>query len=168
MIDSVLSLAAGGATGLVGTALSYATRHLGARQAHHQEVELRQLDLQIAEVEAQAAERQTALETDARRLETDTRRQEAEWEAMRASYQEAARRWSRPGDSGWMVLVDVVRGLTRPALTWASLVGLGWIWWSLPVEAAASERVVDTIIYLASTCVLWWFGARGIDKGLRR
>ena len=161
MLDSVLSLAAGGATGLVGTALSYATRHLGARQGHQQEVELRQLDLRIAETEAQTAERQAA-------LETDTRTQEAEWEAVHASYKEAARRWSRAGDSGWMVFVDVVRGLTRPALTWASVAGLGWIWWFLPVEAAVSERVVDTIIYLASTCVLWWFGARGIDKSVRR
>ena len=157
MIESVLSLAAGGLTGLLGTAVSFGTRHLAKRQAHRHELELRQLDLQLAEAEAQGAARQVALETDARK-------HEAASTALQASYSEAANRWSVVGDSGWMIRVDVVRGLTRPLLTWAGAVGLAWVWGSLPADSAESARVVDAVIYLASTCVLWWFGARAIDK----
>ena len=95
-------------------------------------------------------------------------RDQAEWGAMAASYREAGSRWSRPGEGVLMQLVDFVRGMTRPVLTWG-LVGLvGAIYFMLAASdkhaAALQPRIVETVLYLATASVLWWFGQRQIEK----
>lgn len=166
MLDLLTSILTGGATGLLGTALSFATSYFQARQRHAQELELRRLDMELAKVEAAGAERVAALE-----LESGTAR--AELAAFRESYREAARRWSRPGDGWLMQFVDFVRGMTRPALTWGFVVLTGAIYFTMgDADAvvdgtAVKARIVDTVLYLTTTCVLWWFGARQIAKGAR-
>ncbi len=92
--------------------------------------------------------------------------------AMRASYAEAGRRWSR-SDDGWaMSLVDVIRGLVRPALTVGFLALTAAVYFTLgddPVaEIDIAPRVIDTILYLSTTTVLWWFGARQAGKRIDR
>ena len=163
MIDALTALLTGGATGLLGTAISGALSFLGARQRHAQEVELRGMDMEMARFEADSAARVASVEAEGAR---DT----AAWGAMEASYKEAARRWSR-GDSRWLVAVDVVRGLMRPALTLGAVVLVACIYFTLGGSDMEildiRPRIVDTVLYIATTCVLWWFGARAIDKRAR-
>ena len=72
-----------------------------------------------------------------------------------------------------MQFVDFVRGMTRPALTWGFVALTGAIYFTMgDADAvvdgtAVKARIVDTVLYLTTTCVLWWFGARQIAKGAR-
>ena len=156
-----VSVLTGGATGLLGTALSAVVDFFQSRQRHAQELDLRRLDIELAKAEAEGAAAHAAIEAQATR-------EKAEWEAMEASYREAARRWSRPGEGWAMQLVDVVRGLTRPALTWSLFALVGAIYFLLAASDLAAvslrPRIVETVLYLFTAAILWWFGARQIEK----
>ncbi|MDE0387444.1 MAG: hypothetical protein OXI75_01985 [Rhodospirillales bacterium] len=156
-----VSVLTGGATGLLGTALSAVVDFFQSRQRHAQELDLRRLDIELAKAEAEGAAAHAAIEAQATR-------EKAEWEAMEASYREAARRWSRPGEGWAMQLVDVVRGLTRPALTWSLFALVGAIYFLLGASDLAAvslrPRIVETVLYLFTAAILWWFGARQIEK----
>ena len=165
MLETLFNLGAsvltGGATGLLGTALSAVVDIFQSRQRHRQELDLRRLDIELAKVEAEGAATHAAIEAQATR-------ERAEWGAMEASYREAARRWSRPGEGWAMQLVDVVRGLTRPALTWSLFALVGAIYFLLGTSDLAAlslrPRIVETVLYLFTAAMLWWFGARQIEK----
>ena len=156
-----VSVLTGGATGLLGTALSAVVDFFQSRQRHAQELDLRRLDIELAKAEAEGAAAHAAIEAQATR-------ERAEWEAMEASYREAARRWSKPGEGWAMQLVDVVRGLTRPALTWSLFALVGAIYFLLGASDLAAvslrPRIVETVLYLFTAAMLWWFGARQIEK----
>lgn len=79
-----------------------------------------------------------------------------------------------------MGLVDVIRGLMRPGLTAYTMVLLTMVFlWVqdmhkrlaiayTPAEGKAlTGDVVETISYLAVTCVVWWFGGRLLQRGQR-
>ena len=97
MLETLFNLGAsvltGGATGLLGPALSAVVDFFQSRQRHAQELDLRRLDIELAKAEVEGAAAHAAIEAQATR-------ERAEWEAMEASYREAARRWSRPGEGG--------------------------------------------------------------------
>ena len=157
MLDMLTALLTGGLTGLLGTALTAGVDYFKARQRHAQELDLRRLDLDIAQVEAASAERRVA-------IQAETERDKAEWEGFKASYREARQRWST-GESGWIVFVDVVRGLTRPAGAWSFLAITGAIYFTLGADdAVLRARIVETVLYLTTTAWLWWFGARQLAK----
>ncbi len=164
MLDSLFAILTGGASGLLGTALSAATDWFARRQRHTHEIELRRLDMEAARIEAASAERVAA-------VEAEGARDAAAWAAMETSHREAARRWSR-GDSHWLVAVDVVRGLMRPCLTAGALALVAAVYFSLgetDIEMLdVRPRMIDTVLYIATTCVLWWFGARAIDRHAAR
>jgi len=158
MLESLLggigAVLTGGATGLLGTAVTGVMSHLERKQRHQQEVELRRLDLEITRGEQAAAERIAA-------VDAESRESAAAWGAFEASHRGAAVRWSR-GDSAWLVAVDVVRGLIRPFLTVGFLALAAVIYFGLPMipPADVAVRLIDTILYLATTTTLWWFGTR--------
>ena len=161
LLNFGLSVLTGGATGLLGTALSAVVDLFQSRQRHAQELDLRRLDIELARAEAEGAAAHAAIEARAMR-------ERAEWEAMEASYREATRRWSKPGEGWAMQLVDVVRGLTRPALTWSLFALVGAIYFLLGASDLAAvslrPRIVETVLYLFTAAMLWWFGARQIEK----
>lgn len=155
MLESILAIATGGATGLLGTLLSGAMGFFERRQRNRHEIELRRVDLEITRSEAATVEKVAAIEAES----TET---QAELAAFAESHRAAAVRWST-GESGWLTFVDVVRGLMRPVLTVASLAAAIAIYWSLPFAPTGeevAERVVDTVLYIATTTALWWFGTR--------
>ena len=153
----------GGVTGLLGTGLSFITDFFKRRQAHAQELELRRLDMEFAQIEAAGIER-------AAQIEADGERDRAAWSALEQSYREAAYRWSRPGDGWLMKLVDFTRGMTRPGLTFLFVILTGTIYFSLGTDSGITEwegvrwKIIETVLYLNTTCVLWWFGARQLAK----
>lgn len=154
MIDLIAGLLTGGATGLLGTALTTVTDYCERRARHREAIESQRLDVELAQIEARSVEHRATLALQTAELE-------AEGRALEASYADARQRWSRAGEGGAIVAVDVVRGLTRPLITWL-LIGLvaGIYWTSLPDEEALRTRIVATVLYLATTCVVWWFGGR--------
>ena len=163
MIDALMAILTGGATGLLGTALGFAAEYLTARQTHAYEVELRRFDMELARVEAASAERAAA-------AAAETAESAAAWSALEASYRESGARLGS-ADSPWLTFVDVVRGLLRPLLTLGSLALVAAMYFTLgstDIEILdIRPRIVDTALYVATTCVLWWFGARSLDKRAR-
>ena len=165
MLETLFNLGAsvltGGATGLLGTAISAVVDLFQSRQRHSQELDLRRLDIELAKVEAEGAAAHAAIEAQATR-------ERAEWEALEASYREASRRWSRPGEGRLMQFVDAVRGLTRPLLTWSLFALVGAIYFLLGASDLGAvglrPRIVETVLYLFTAAMLWWFGSRQIEK----
>ena len=160
MPEWLLSLLTGGATGLLGTGLTFAVDYFKRRQAHKHELALRKVDLDITRAESDSAERVAAIEAEG---EAESKA----WDGLMASYREAMARWSR-GDSKWLVFVDVVRGLTRPAGAWAFLGLTGAIYFTLGADdAEIRARIIDTVLYLTTTSWMWWYGARQVAKAAK-
>jgi len=167
MLDQLLGVASsiltGGATGLLGTVITGGFAFLNSRQRHRQEMALRELDLQIMQSEAAGAERIAA-------IEAEGASEQAAYGALEASYKAASQRWSRPGEGWAMVAVDVVRGLMRPVLTLGLLGLTAYIYFEMMARpafmTALQARIVDTVLYLVTAAVLWWFGQRGVDKAI--
>lgn len=78
---------------------------------------------------------------------------------------------------GWvLVVLDLLRGLVRPGLTIylcaittliyleaRALIKLYGIMFTADKVVDIHQTIVNTILYLTTTCVLWWFGTR--NKG---
>lgn len=156
MLDSILAVVTGGATGVVGTLVTAGTAYFERRQRHAQEVEMRRVEMEMLQTEAASAERIAAIERESEQMR-------AEHEALEASYRAATTRMST-GDSRWLVAVDVVRGLTRPVLTWCLLALAAVIYFTLSPQDGMRGQIIDTVLYLGTTCVLWWFGARHVGR----
>ena len=160
MFDFLQSILLGSGTGLVGTAMSFGIDWFKTRQGHAQELKLREMDLKIAEMEAQGA-------VNASLIEAEAESERAAASALSASYRQEMTRFSRPGETGIMLAVDVVRGFMRPGLTAGFLLLTGVIYFLLSSQVeyfSLRERIIDTILYLTVTCVIWWFGGRQLSK----
>ena len=156
MLDSIMAVLSGGATGLLGTVVSAGTEYFQARQRHAHEIELRRVEMEMMKTEAASAERVAAIERESEQMR-------AEHAALEASYRAATTRMST-GDSRWLVAVDVIRGLTRPVLTWGFVALAAVIYFTLSPHSDIRGQVIDTVLYLTTTCVLWWFGARHVGR----
>ena len=155
--DLIGTVATGGAVGLLGTGLSFVTNYFEKKQAHAQEVELRRLDMDLAKVEAAGLER-------AAQVEAEGQKEVAAYDALQASYREAMQRWSS-GDSKWLILVDVVRGLTRPGGAWVLLAIVAVVWFTLGSEDEDLRgRIMHSLLFLTEAAWLWWYGARKIGQ----
>lgn len=97
----------------------------------------------------------------------------AGYQALTASYANDRATYSNDRDLSrgqlWLlVLVDFVRGMTRPGLSWILVGFLGWLLWSLPAQSTELQTVIDSVRALASTAVGWWFAARGNSASAKR
>ena len=173
MLSILTSLFAGGATGLVGAAIQkfsdYKTKKLELelnKQRFEHEKGLRQIDVeimksewhgrfQVAETEGDAAAFKEALTSEPKR------------------YSEGVKYTSK---QGWMmVLLDLLRGTVRPALTIYLCAITTVIYFEavklisgtviLPEQAYDMiNKIIATVLYLTTSCVLFWFGARNKAK----
>ena len=158
MLDMLNSLLFGSVTGILGTVVSVGTDWLRTRQQHRNELEMRQFDLEIAREEAASAAHRIALETDAQVATAEAR-------ALEESYRQERSRLSIPGEKGAMVWVDVIRGMLRPGLTIMFVALTGIIYFTLqPAELDLKARIIETVLSLTVTVVIWWFGGRRLDK----
>jgi len=157
-VDIILGLLTGGATGLIGTALSGVMKFFTMKQEQGHELKVMEMELKHMDKEAEVA-----LKIESKKQEG--KEAEAAWRGLEASYREAGQRWST-GDSGWIVFVDVVRGLMRPLLTLCLVILMGLIYFTLaPDKPQMQDQIIATILYLATAAVLWWFGSRMAQPG---
>lgn len=155
------ALLSGGATGVLGSLLSHVVDIFKQRQENKHELELRKLDLQAMD------------------KEYEFQREKSGDETLRASYEmDKAAYVNNQKLEGWglhaLTLVDVIRGLIRPALTcillyvlWDTRCQLEQILDSVGMEHISVEQatelyseMINSIIYIGTTAVLWWFGSR--------
>lgn len=145
------SILSGGVTGLLGVVLSFASDYFKARQRNAQEITLLIEQRKIIELEIASAERVEIVRADAAREVAESSAFAASIAADRAAY-------SR-GESPWLVLVDVVRGLVRPSVT-LYLCALISVLYFATESPALRHEIQSTSLYLATAAVLWWFGSR--------
>ncbi|CCO22213.1 hypothetical protein [Maridesulfovibrio hydrothermalis] len=174
--DAILSIVTGGATGLLGSLFTGIFGYFEEKRKNAHEIEMRRLDMEEMDKEWQYRQR-------AADREAETRLQESADDLMQASYANDTATYSAGHDlPKWgvipLLLVDMIRGLIRPALT----VILIWMIYStrrevMEVLNAAGitaitpdsalkiyNEVVSSILYCGTTALLWWFGSRQIRK----
>jgi len=170
------SIFSGGATGLIGVVAQrfadYKNRQLELKidaQKQTHEIALRRVD---AEIMAQ----EWAARTKVAEVEAAGKEAVADAQAFGESYKLEPQRYSesvKPSrGQGWvLVLLDAFRGSIRPFLTLYLCALTTFVWYqakmvlnaeALDTAAALDvwKMVVGTILYLTTTCVLWWFGTR--------
>lgn len=166
----------GGATGLLGVILQRYFDYLKVKndlevlkvkQAH--EASMRDKDTAIMEKEWQG--RLQVAQQEGKSAENV-----ALTNAFQTSLLREPERYSNPNTltvwQQWvMVVLDFMRGVVRPLLTLYLCVLTSYIWWQvrqlLSIEDLSQDQVlavwtevVETILYLTTTVVLWWFGTR--------
>lgn len=171
------SIVGGGMTGILGVVVQ--------RIADYKN---KQLDLQLItiknghevhmrEVDAEIMREEWAARTRVAEVEAESREDVAESQAFAASFNEPSR-YSEPskhsiGQAWVMVLLDAIRGLVRPTLTIylcalttfiylhsKNLLDLHGVNMTPDQAVKQVNLIIGTILYLTTTCVLWWFGTR--------
>ncbi len=160
MLDLLLGVVSGGATGLIGSVLAGATKFFTDRQNQAHE-------LAVMDVELQHMDREAEIAKQIKELEMEGVESAASWRGLEASYEESGKRWSTT-ESGWIVMVDVVRGLMRPGLTLGLVVLTTAIYFTLTDDDGVElrARIIATVLYLTSLALSWWFADRQITKKL--
>ncbi len=159
MFDLLLGVVSGGATGLIGSVLSGAVKFFTDRQNQAHE-------LRVMDVELQHMDREAEIAKQIKELEMEGVEAAASWRGLEASYEESGKRWSTT-ESGWIVMVDVVRGLMRPLLTLGLVVLTTVIYFTLTdPDDELRARIIATVLYLTSLALSWWFADRQITKKL--
>jgi|10_taG_2_1085330.scaffolds.fasta_scaffold107219_2 hypothetical protein len=170
ILGAVSSIATGGLTGLIGSGISQFMEHRKQKTEYAHQLASRRLDLEIVEKKAELQIK--VKETDANiALEIEAGKD------FRNSFDNDKARYVDSSRTGAVVnfllgCVDVIRGMIRPVATIffsyltysisdSLLTLLGGID-QLPREQLVDllNRVTQTILYIATTCILWWFGTR--------
>jgi hypothetical protein len=177
--QGLLAIVSGGATGLLGVIFQRVFDHWKQKQEldkikaiHAHEVAMKKAD---AEIMAQ----EWAARTKVAQVEGETAREVADSQAFAASFAAEPKRYAEGVQAGpvggfLLIMADVIRGIVRPGLT----IYLAWIatalYWDSQKLVSGSgfeakllvgmhQQIVFTLLYLFTTCVLWWFGTR--NKG---
>lgn len=151
----------------------------------------KQLDLQLVEkrnaheiaskkVDAEIMAQEWAARTKVAEIEGQTREAVADSQAFAASFNEPQKYSSSrltPAQEWLMVILDFIRGIVRPSLTLylCALTTFIYMHSKLLMELHGQTMtpdqamghvnlVVGTVLYLTTTCVLWWFGTRNKQK----
>jgi hypothetical protein len=163
MLDLLMGVLSGGVTGLLGTVISGGMKFFENKQKHSHE-------LAIMDMEMKQMDKEASIAKDIAELNMEGADRTAAWAALEASYKESTTRMST-GDSAWLIVVDVVRGLMRPAITLGTLSLMAVIYFTIAQDMAPGPdgipvqvTIVQTVLYIATTSVLWWFGTRNMSK----
>ena len=149
MFELLGTVLTGGVTGIVGSVIGKAFSFLDAWQEekkadHDHERTVALLELQN-KFGAEESEREVAIAQS--KVDADSRM---------ASYSHD----SMAGTSSLWV-VDLLR-LVRPVLTFSLIVLVGMLYFSADMGGRAT--IEASVIYMASSSVLWWFGDRALGK----
>lgn len=174
--DIIASVLGGGATGLLGAVVTriadYKNRQLDIdlqKIKNDNELQMRHVDERIIEKELASRERVTFTEAEASMdIEASKSFQTALTNEPKLFHNPSK---LTKAQNAYLAFVDGVRGLIRPGLTLylcgvttAVYMQAGTIIKSQPIPIEQSveiyTQISSTILYLTTTCVLFWFGVR--------
>lgn len=172
------SVFAGGATGIIGLIAQRIADHKN-KQLDLQSQKMRQeYDILRRETDSKTSVKEIEGKTQIAQIESQTEQDKADATVLTASYALEPTRYSSQTapQSKILIILDVFRGCVRPFLTIYLCAVTTAIYLqaygilqknSLTSEQALelNKKIIDTILYLTTTCVLWWFGTR--NKGLK-
>ena len=175
MFEALGSIFGGGVLGVVGSVITNITGYFKQKQHDSHEFALRKLELELMDKEH-------AYHLDVKAMDTDLELTKSEDELRAASYmhdtsvlEEMAKKTVMTPASSWLfVLLSLIRGLVRPGLTIYLIVLVQMVWAQAQevLEKAGFEgmniadalsiygRIIDTVLFLATTAIVWWFGSR--------
>lgn len=151
----------GGLTGLVGgiaqKVADYKVKKLeieAARIKQENELALRRVDAELMKEEWAQRTKVAEVEADAAAFEASHDEPELYSEKVKPTK-----------GQGWLlVIVDFLRGFVRPFLT----LYLCGVTTAMYIRSDGGQinpqSVVDTVLFLTTTAVCWWFGSRGMKK----
>lgn len=183
-MGALLSIVSGGATGLLGVVFQRFFDWLNVKANLQRDKLKYDHEGNMKDKDAAIMAQEWAARTKVAQIEGDTTKDVAASKAFEASMfhepdhytvGEAPKNWM--GTFGWFMLActDVLRGIVRPALTLYLCVLVTGIWVEAqslinkedlePAQALAIVTLlVDTILYVWTTCTLWWFGTRNAQQ----
>ena len=148
MFDILTTALTGGATGILGTVLGKAfsfvdvwQKEKAAAREHERSIELYRL--------------QSELKLEEQEKELEGQMQAAEITLRAASY---AHDQSAGPASPWAA--NVLR-MVRPVLTGGLIILVGVIYFRTE-DLSQQETIIQSVIYMASSATLWWFGDRAL------
>ena len=180
MLGILGSIFSGGITGLLGVAFQRFFDFLKVKQ----ELEMKKMDHEheanMRRIDGELMAQEWAARTQVATIEATAKETVAAETSFAASFGMEPKQYSARANIGpvtgfLLVLLDFLRGLVRPGLT----VYLCAITTLIYVEARAimasvsftsadainvHDHIISTILYLTTTCVLWWFGTRNSQK----
>ncbi len=144
MFDMILSVLTGGATGILGSLLSTGISFLNSYAEERKEAarHLRTIEMHRLNAELKAQDDERALESI---------RVQTAGELKVASY---AHEQSIGKTSRWVA--NTLR-MVRPVLTGGLIVLIALIYFTI-ADFGMQAEIVSSVLYMASTAVLWWFG----------
>lgn len=172
MLEIFTSILSGGVTGLLGAGIQRFADYKTKKLEGEIELAKRKIDLELTHAEAAARVKVAEVEG-AAKVEV------ADAEAFAASYVEPkiySEGSQKNSAQVWLLLIlDLIRGLVRPILTAYLVVLVTLVYLKaarllnhdilLPTMAYdLVHTIVQTILYLGTTCVLWYFGVRNTQK----
>lgn len=179
MLSIIGSIFAGGATGLLGMIFQRAFDWLNQREIAKQKKQDQDFELAKKRIDIEVTQAEWSGRVKVAAEEASAAKDVAESNAFSQSLMKEPERYSEtklvtPGQNWLLVLLDVLRGSIRPLLTVYLCALTTYIWWQvrqlIQTEDLESKdvleiwrMVVNTILYLTTTCILWWFGTR--NKG---
>lgn len=176
LLSGALSIMTGGATGLLGVVAQRAFDAWNKKQELDKLKAQWDHDAVMKDKDAAIMAAEWASRTRIAVTEGEAKKDVAESEAFATSLKAQTVRYSEGKQTGWfatgcLVLLDVISGLVRPLLTIYLCALTTYIWLQVRGLLGAEDlsgaealtlwrTVIDTILYLTTTCILWWFGTR--------
>ena len=163
---------AGGITGIIGSISSAIVNYKMKKLEYEHQEKLKQLELESKRIDIELSKAKISGQLEL-----------AEQETLKESYKELLKSYFTPfyyeSLPDWMkviiaflfALLDFIRGITRPLLTFLLLLLAFWIGYNTyqadPNSFTTSATVfVTAIVYLTTTAVAWWYSDRKIEKFL--
>lgn len=172
------SIFSGGATGLLGVILQRVADYKNKQLDMQLEAQRFAHELEKRRVDAEIMKQEWAGRLQVAQAEAAGAEAVADANAFAASFKLEPPQYASgkltPNQTWLMVILDFIRGSIRPALTIYLCLLTTYVWYqvrtilgttSLDIQGAVAvwNMVVGNILYLTTTCVLWWFGTR--NKG---
>ncbi len=177
VLEGVASLFGGGLTGLLGTVISkvadFKTKKLEMEMAVQQAAH----DVEMAKVKMEEIKAKGTIDTKIEQVKADAVTAVADAATLKAAVDAEAEigrlseKTKVTSKQQWLfIIIDAIRAMVRPGLTIYLCVITTCMYLQArrmmhgamaPDEAAVLLRsIVNTVLYLTTTCVLFWFGTR--------
>lgn len=182
LLDTIGSIAgnvlSGGVTGVLGVAVQRVADYKNKQLDLELNKQKLDNDLAMKEADYRIMTQEWAARSKIAETEAVQKTEASADQAFSASFNEPQRYSASataltPGQAWLLVLLDFIRGIVRPGLTlYLSLVATLLYWQTRqlvptvdPHEATQlMATIVDSLLYLTTTCVTWWFGTRNKGK----
>jgi hypothetical protein len=171
ILSGIASVLGGGLTGLIGSVtqrvFEYKTKKLeieANKEKYLHEIEMRKADAAIMQQEWAAKTQVAQIEATAQVDTEDAKAFNTALTSEPKKYYEGTN--YTPHQAWLMIVLDFIRGAIRPCLT-LYLCAITTIMYYKAINQApiqAGETIVNTILYLTTSAVLFWFGSRNSKK----